>query len=239
MADQEKQEVTQDIAQEITPEAQQKWIEELQGYSTACISDAMDMYGINGGLEGIRPLAHGLRTVGPAYTLRFEPIEAGEFAPAGEFIDEVPAGSVVVVANGGRTYCTVWGDLLTYVAQEKGIKGTVIDGCCRDATAILETGYPLFSKSAYMKSGKNRVKLVAKQGLVLIGDTVVEPGDIVCADDAGVIVIPQAMLERVTLRAREIEQMESEILADLRQGMPMKEARIKHRYNRFALQVQT
>ncbi|WP_434752334.1 RraA family protein [Paenibacillus amylolyticus] len=209
----------------------------FKGISTACISDALDTFGINGGLEGLKPLSSGMALAGPAYTLQYEPIAEGEVAQAGEFIDEVPEGCVVVIANGGRQYCTVWGDLLTHFAKIKGLRGTVIDGCCRDVTSILQTGYPLFSLSSYMKSGKNRVKLVAKQEPVTINNIVVCPGDIVVADDSGVIVIPKDMVEQVFQRVKEIEAMEEQILLDLQNGMSMKEARTKHRYNRYALRV--
>lgn len=209
----------------------------FKGISTACISDALDTFGINGGLEGLKPLGPGMALAGPAYTLQYEPVPEGEAAQAGEFIDEVPEGCVVVIANGGRQYCTVWGDLLTHTAKIKGLGGTVIDGCGRDATAILQTGYPLFSLGSYMKSGKNRVKLAARQEPVTIRGTVVYPGDIVAADDSGVIVIPKDMAKQVFRRVKEIEAMEELILLDIQNGMPMKEARIKHRYNQYALRV--
>ncbi|GAA0133604.1 RraA family protein [Paenibacillus sp. YSY-4.3] len=211
--------------------------EAFKGISTACISDALDTFGINGGLEGLKALAPGMALAGPAYTLQYEPVSEGEAAQAGEFIDEVPEGHIVVIANAGRQYCTVWGDLLTHAAKIRGLRGTVIDGCCRDATAILQTGYPLFSLGSYMKSGKNRVRLAARQVPVTIGGTVVRPGDIVAADDSGVIVIPKDVAEQAYRRVKEIEAMEERILLDLQNGMPMKEARIKHRYNQYALRV--
>lgn len=88
-----------------------------------------------------------------------------------------------------------------------------------------------------MKSGKNRVRLAARQVPVTIGSTVVCPGDIVAADDSGVIVIPKDVAEQAYRRVKEIEAMEERILLDLQNGMPMKEARIKHRYNQYALRV--
>ena len=92
---------------------------ELLNYSTACISDALDSLGINGGLESILPIAQGMKLVGPAYTLSYQLSLPNENSVAGEFIDEVEAGSVVVISNNGLTSCTVWGDILTMVAQKK------------------------------------------------------------------------------------------------------------------------
>jgi regulator of RNase E activity RraA len=56
----------------------------------------------------------------------------------GDYIDDVPPGSVIVLDNGGRDNATVWGDILTEVAHNKGIAGTLIDGVNRDA----RTGSP-------------------------------------------------------------------------------------------------
>lgn len=218
-------------------EALKESVEKLKGLSTATISDALDLLGINGGCELIRPLAPGMSLVGPAYTVEFEPVNEGEKAPAGEFIDEVAAGSVIVIANGGRTYCTVWGDLLALTAKQRGAEGTVIDGCCRDATSIIEMNYPIFSVSAYMKSGKNRVKLVAKQVPVTIVDCTVKPGDMVCADDSGVIVIPAELLGETVETALRVEEMEQHIIEDLRAGVPLREARARQDYNKWALQT--
>lgn len=212
----------------------------LRGAAVAAISDALDSFGVNGGCgELLRPLVPGLAAAGPAFTLQFEPVEPGEAAPAADYIDEVPAGAVLVIANGGRTHCTVWGDLLTTVAQAKGIAATVIDGCCRDARKIRELRYPLFSKGVYMKTGKNRVRLVAKQVPVQVSGTTVNPGDFVCAEDSGVIVVPKHLMNQVAAKVEAIEAMEERLLVDVLAGMPMREARQKHRYNDYAYRAPT
>jgi 4-hydroxy-4-methyl-2-oxoglutarate aldolase len=212
-------------------------IKQFEKLSIACISDALDTYGINGGLSGIVPVTPGLKCVGLAYTLAYEPVQEGELGKAGDFIDEVPADHVVVIHNGGRLDCTVWGDILTYVAKSRGVKGTVIDGCCRDVPEIIAMNYPIFSKGRYMKSGKNRVFLAAKQSPIQMADKWVHPGDLVCADDSGVIVVPQESVLDVLSRALEIEKMESELITDLKSGLSLVLAREKHRYNQFALKT--
>jgi len=209
--------------------------EKLNGVSTTAISDSLDMIGINGGLKSIHPISQGLSVVGPAYTLQYEETREGEQAPAGDFIDEVPEGCVVVISTNNQTNCTVWGDILTFVAQKKGIKGTVIDGLCRDAKKIRELNYPMFSKGVYMKSGKNRVKLIAKQVPVQINGTTVYPNDIVCADDNGVIVIPKNNLTEITKSAIAVEEMEQKILSELTNGAPLKVTREKYNYNNYSL----
>lgn len=207
----------------------------FSGASTASVSDALDMAGVNGGCLGLRALAPGLRAVGPAFTVRFEPVEPGGAASAADYVDDVPAGAVVVLDNGGRTHCTVWGDILARIALARGIRGTVIDGLCRDAADIIRLRYPMFSLGAYMKSGKNRVRMVEVGGAVQVGGTTVRPGDVVCADDAGVIVVPADLVRETTSRVREIEAMEKAVLLSVEAGERLADARRRHGYNRFSL----
>ena len=68
---------------------------------------------------------------GRAWTLLYGPA-ANPPGTVGDYIDDVPPGSVIVLDNGGRDNATVWGDILTEIAKRRGIAGTVIDGVCRD-----------------------------------------------------------------------------------------------------------
>ena len=79
----------------------------------------------------------------------------------GDFIDDVAAGDVVVIDNGGRTDCTVWGDIMTQYAGAHRFAATVIDGVCRDVNKALGDGYPLFSRGRFMRTGKDRVQVGA------------------------------------------------------------------------------
>jgi regulator of RNase E activity RraA len=218
-----------------------RWVEAFTAHSTAAISDALDLRGVNGGLAGLARLSGSRRVAGPAYTVRLEPVGPGESAPAADYLDDVPAGAVVVLANGGRTYCTVWGDILSVVAGRRGVAGTVIDGCCRDLDAIRELDYPVWARAAYMKSGKNRVRLAAVQEPVHIGATpdagptvIVAPGDLVCADGSGVIVVPAGLTAEVAADLDRIAAMEAAVLADVAAGYPLREARARNGYHQVA-----
>lgn len=210
----------------------------LAAASTAAVSDVLDTLGVNGGLPMIRPLVPGMKLCGRAFTVEFADVAPGESAPAADYIEDVGEGEVVVIANNGRVDCTVWGDILSAVAQSRGVRGTVIDGACRDASEIMALGYPMFSRTAFMKSGKNRVRMVASQRRVTVAGTEVDPGDWVKADDSGVVVVPAAMAAQVAGMVREVEEMEARVLADVKAGMPLKQSRDRHGYNRFALKVE-
>src|SRR5687768_15423473 len=99
---------------------------------TSALSDALDRLAIDGQGLGIKPVAPTMRFAGPAFTIHMLPVGLTK-APVGDYIDEVAPGQVVVLDNGGRQDATVWGDILTWVASERKIAATVIDGVCRDS----------------------------------------------------------------------------------------------------------
>jgi len=199
-------------------------------FSTSTISDALDRLGIGGGCKGIRPVIPNVKMVGAAYTIRYVPVGATK-GTVGDYIDDVPPGDVVVLDNNGRADCTVWGDILTVTAKMKGVAGTVIDGVCRDMPTILEERYPVFSRGAFMMTGKDRVMVEATQVMVSIGGVQVRPGDILVGDDSGVVVVPQEMAEPVLELAKTISQAEKRIVEAVRSGLSLAKARVKFGYH--------
>jgi regulator of RNase E activity RraA len=200
------------------------------GLSAATISDALDRLGRPGGLLGIAPLAGGQAMVGRAFTVRY--VTAGNPpGTVGDYLDDVPPGHVVALDNGGRTDATVWGDILTAVAHQKGVAGTVIDGVCRDTRRALGLGYPVYSRGRYMRTGKDRVEVSDVGAPVSIGGTQVRAGDLLIGDDDGVVAVPRADEGRVLEIALEIAGREEEILADALAGATIAEARARHGYH--------
>ncbi len=207
-------------------------VEAARQLDTATISDALDKLGIAGVCLGIKPLTHDFRLCGRAYTLRY----VGAAQPAGtvgDYIDDVPPYSVVVIDNQGRPNATVWGDILTEVAHRKPLAGTVIDGACRDTALPLELGYPLYSRSYSMRTGKDRVQLESVNEVVTIGEARVAPGDLIRGDADGVLVIPKEHEQAVLDTAQEIHDAEEQIRAECRKGTPLREAREKFRYHQL------
>lgn len=197
---------------------------------TAAISDAMDKLGIAGQCLGIKPLDHRFHLAGRAFTVRC----AAAKKPAGsvgDYIDDVPAGAVVAVDNGGREDATVWGDILTFLAHRKGVAGTVIDGACRDVRLCLELGYPVYSRSYSMRTGKDRVMAEAYNEPVSIGTARVEAGDLVFGDADGVVVLPRAHEDRIIAVAEEISVIEERIREALRAGARLEETRASLGYH--------
>ena len=208
----------------MNPEDQQI-VAHFEGLDTPGVSDAMDKLGIPGQCLGIAPLDNYRGTVvGPAFTVQYVPANTPP-GSVGDFIEDVLPGDVVVIANAGRTDCTVWGDIMTQYAGVRGIAATVIDGVCRDVSKALGDGYPMFTRGRYMRTGKDRVEVLAVNQPVAIGEVRVCSRDIVVADANGVLVVPRARAAEVARVARQIEYVESQIRAQLEAGKTLKQAR--------------
>lgn len=206
--------------------AQDKELVDLfAGLDTPGVSDAMDKLGLPGQCLGIAPLDNYKQVVvGPAFTVKYVSASTPP-GTVGDFIDDVAEGDVVVIDNGGRTDCTVWGDIMTQYAGTRQIAATVIDGVCRDVNKALGDGYPIFSKGRFMRTGKDRVQVQSVNQPVSIGMARVCARDIVVADANGVVIVPRARAAEVAACARQIESVEADIRALIAQGKTLKEAR--------------
>jgi 4-hydroxy-4-methyl-2-oxoglutarate aldolase len=207
-------------------------IERASKLDTTALSDALDRLGIAGQCLGIKPLDPTFRLAGRAFTILYGP-SATPSGTVGDYIDDVPVDGVVVLDNGGREDATVWGDILTMVANRRGIRGTVIDGACRDTHLARDLGYPMYSRSYSMRTGKDRIQVEAMNGTVNIGDARVDDGDLLRGDADGVVVIPRAHEEAVLAAAEEIDKKEDEIRKLVLGGLRLDEARVKLGYHKL------
>ena len=220
----------------MTTTASDQNIEALRQLSTTTVSDALDRLGISTQVFGIAPLDRSFRLIGRAFTVRTIPVPAGtKGASVGDYIDDVPEGEVVVLDNAGRLDGTVWGDILTIMAHRRALGGTVIHGVCRDAARSLELSYPIFSRGAYMRTGKDRMMADGYNIPVSLGEVRVTPGDLLFGDADGLVVLPRDREDEIVAVAREIDEAEERIRhAITEEGMRLDEARKKYRY--FQLQ---
>ncbi|KAJ5316733.1 hypothetical protein PENANT_c016G07859 [Penicillium antarcticum] len=198
---------------------------------TPGVSDALDKLGIPRQAFNIMPLTdYKDVTVGPAYTVRYVPA-SNPPGSVGDFIDDVAMGDVVVIDNGGRTDCTVWGDIMTQYAGLRGIAGTVIDGVCRDVTRAIHDEYPIFTAGRWMRTGKDRVQVGGVNESIGIGKVRVQPRDIVVADANGVVIVPRNRAREVAEVARKIDKSEDGIRELIAGGASITEAREKLGYH--------
>jgi 4-hydroxy-4-methyl-2-oxoglutarate aldolase len=207
-----------------------KNVERASRLDTATLSDALDKLGIVGQCQHIGPRDNSFRMTGRAWTLLYGPagVPAGT---VGDYLDDIEPGTIVVLDNGGREDATVWGDILTELAHRKGVAGTLIDGINRDVALCLELGYPVYSRAAWMRTGKDRVQVEATQVPVTIGGARVAPGDLIRGDADGAVVIPKEHEDRVLDAAEAIQAAEDLIRKAVREGASLREARVQHGYH--------
>jgi len=203
----------------------------LARYSTATVSDALDRLGRSGSMLGIVPLLDDARLCGRAFTVRYVSARSAAPGTVGDYLDDVPSGEVVVLDNGGRTDCTVWGDILTAMAANRKVAGTVIDGVCRDVQRALGLGYPVYSRGRFMRTGKDRVEVSDVGRPVSVGGVNVSPGDLLLGDADGVVAVPRDVEEQLVTVCAQISAREEAIVADVLSGMTLAEARKRHGYH--------
>ncbi|MGK5079854.1 RraA family protein [Janthinobacterium sp. HLX7-2] len=198
---------------------------------SAEVSDALDYFGLPGSAPGIAPVAGPQRLFGPAFTVRFAPVDTGVPGTVGDYLDDIVPGAVAVLDNAGRADCTVWGGIMSQLAAHRGVAGTVIHGACRDTAEAGLAGYALFALGRFMRTGKDRVQVDAVGGAVSMAGVRVAPGDIVVADQDGVVFVPAARAREVFERALAMQAVERRILAAALDGMALSEARRQFGYH--------
>jgi regulator of RNase E activity RraA len=124
-------------------------------------------------------------------------------------------GDVVVVDNGGRLDTATWGEFHGYACKQNGVAGAVIDGATRDGPEIRSSGFPTFVRGMTPVTSKWDLKTASINEPVMLGPVQVNPGDIVFADETGIVVIPAATKDLVLRKANEIRQAEDSRPADI------------------------
>ena len=208
---------------------------EAKDLSTAEVSDALDALRLPGSVLGIGHVAGGKRVLGPAFTVQYVPVDTEAPGTVGDYLDDTPTGAVVVLDNAGRTDCTVWGGILSRLAARREIAGTVINGVCRDTAEADDVGYALFGRGRFMRTGKDRVEVKAVNVPVSLGDVRVEPGDIIVADQDGVVVVPARRAAEVFQRALALHVAELRIVDAALSGKTLAEARRQASYHTLQL----
>ena len=200
-------------------------VNRLSKISTPNISDAM-FKGLSKKFKnhtmdsGIRPISTDFKICAPAYTVNCYP---GATYAMERAIVEAPAGSAIVCNGKGSDAGVMMGELMSTVAQKRGLLGAVIDGAVRDINEVIELNFPLFSRHIVAQSG-TADQLGELMVPITCGGVVVYPGDIVVADINGVVVVPSDISSAVVKAAEKLAQWEDDIKEELLKGMTLEEA---------------
>jgi regulator of RNase E activity RraA len=142
---------------------------------------------------GIRPLWPSTpRVAGPAFTVRCPP---GDNLMLHAAIYRASPGSIVVVESGDLDYALAGGNVCA-VAHRRGIAAFVVDGVIRDLAEVREMGFPVFARGVIPIPG-TKAAVAPLNGQVRCGGVHVNAGDIVVADEEGIVVTPSARQEQV------------------------------------------
>jgi RraA family protein len=169
--------------------------------------------------SAIKPVTSAARLIGVARTVRCFP---GDFLTLLTALAEAREGEVLVVDGGGGVEAALLGNLMALEARRKGLRGFVIDGAVRDVVGLERVGLPVFARAATPRIGTAE-HLLETQVPIICGGAPVQPGDIVCGDEDGVVVFAARRLRQVNARALEIKRNETELARRLRRGRPLAE----------------
>lgn len=166
-------------------------------------------------LSGLEPAWFGARACGPAYTVRGA---SGDNLGLLLAVDDADAGDVIVFATPGDRLVAYFGDILALAAQQRGLAGLVIDAPIRDRREVAELGFPTFHRGCSpLSPGKSSPGSAGVE--VALDGVVIRPGDLVAADDDGVVVVAREDALAALDGAEAVLASERELCARIREGV--------------------
>ncbi len=201
--------------------------------ASSAVSDVLDGLGVVGAVPAseLNPTMPGRRVVGRALTVRHvvrdaelpsaevmrRRVQEGDVRLADiEAHNQADRGDVLVVA--GAPGISSMGRISAAIGFRQGELGAVVDGAVRDVASLRQLGYPVWSRGSSPMTGKYRLETMAVNQAVVISGITVHPGDLVVADDAGVVFVPRALAAQVAELVSSLEQAEAKRIARIDAG---------------------
>lgn len=145
-----------------------------------------------------------------------------------EAVDSCQEGDVIIAAAGGSVRSGIWGELLSTAARNTGCVGTIVEGAVRDVRPMREMQFPVYALTTSPYDSQNRQRVVDYDVPVELDGVLFHPGDLVVADEDGVVVVPQAV-EQETLEKAWIKISAENVTREaIKQGMKAMEAYEKY-----------
>jgi regulator of RNase E activity RraA len=197
----------------------------------ASVSDAVELVtGQSGTMRHDMKLVTGKAMVGRAVTALARPAAAEAATPAlatrhsVEMIDAAQPGEVGVIVMEGTLDIAAMGNLMGTAATVRGMAGMVLDGGIRDVWDIRRMGLTVYARSSTPATAVGHYATVAKNVPVQCAGVTVRPGDVIVADEDGVVVVPRERAEDVLAKAREIDDRERGMFPFIREHKSIQKA---------------
>ena len=211
------------------PAVSAETLEAFSRVSTASLSSVLRRLGVDHAfLTGLRPCRPGIRMVGIARTLRYVALREDVFAARGtgmneqkRVIDTIEPGEVLVIEARGELGAGTIGDILALRVQQRGGAGVVTDGGARDTPVLAGLGLPVYYAAPHAAVlGRRHVPMDSGLPVTCAG-VLVMPGDVMCGDGEGVLVVPAGMADEVAAGALQLEQEERYITSRVAEGLSL------------------
>jgi regulator of RNase E activity RraA len=212
-------------------------LDRLKPFSTCDLSDALaalpDLSPV-GMIPDVIPYGPSEKIIGLAYTTEFVLATENTPKPKVNHVDTCPSGSILVIKSPRLAPNAVWGGLMTARALQVGCRGVIVEGRIRDVSEIQEMKFPVWAKGL-STMGAAPISKVGKVGepVTLASDTpwpvVVQTGDVIVADEDGVVRIPLDAIDRIVEYCEWRVDCDQKCMADIKAGKTIVETFAKHR----------
>ncbi|MGQ4381306.1 4-carboxy-4-hydroxy-2-oxoadipate aldolase/oxaloacetate decarboxylase [Streptomyces sp. SAS_267] len=185
------------------PKADAKDVEAIAGYGTATVHEAMGRTGLLG--TRLRPVQQGVRVAGTAVTVLSWP---GDNLMIHAAVEQCGEGDVLVVTTTSPSTDGMFGELFATALHRRGVRGLVINAGIRDTAELREMGFAAWS-AAVSPQGTVKATGGSVNVPVAIGGQIVRPGDVILADDDGVVCVPREEAREVAAASAARERKEA------------------------------
>jgi regulator of RNase E activity RraA len=195
-----------------------------QAFTSAVVSDALDAEGYprQSPRVPIKSLTVNTALVGRCRTTLWAEMAHTDPRPYElelRAVDSCQPDDVIIAAANGSLRSGVWGELLSTAARNTGCAGVIVDGAVRDVRQMRAMGFPCFARATIVYDSRDRQRVIDLDVPVEIDGVRFSPGDLVVADEDGVVVVPQAVEASVVRRAWEKLHAENRVRDAIKSGM--------------------